>query len=353
MMRFISALGVIVVLAAAARAEGPLSIGDPAPKLQVKEFVKGEPVKKLEKGKTYVVEFWATWCGPCRQSIPHLTKLQDQYKDIVFIGVSVSEQDFEKVKPFVKEMGDKMAYRVAIDSVPAGKDADEGAMNKTWMSAAEQEGIPTAFVIDKDGKVAWIGHPMKLDKPLKLIVAGKWDAVAEKNRAKKLATVDKKIEEAVKADDVKEALKIVDEAIKDDASVEESLGLQKFTLLCDSGQNDKAAEYGRKLIAGPLKDDADLLNELAWSVVDPKTAQDKKPDPKLARVALAAATKAVDLTGGKDAAVLDTLANAHFVAGEVKKAIEVQEKALKLQPDDDGLTEHMDMFKKAKEKDDK
>ena len=57
-----------------------LSVGDPAPKLAVKEFVKGEPLKDLEKGKTYVVEFWATWCGPCRTSIPHLTELQKKHK---------------------------------------------------------------------------------------------------------------------------------------------------------------------------------------------------------------------------------------------------------------------------------
>jgi thiol-disulfide isomerase/thioredoxin len=353
MMRQLLAAGVILSIVAAARAEGPLSLGDPAPKLQVKEFVKGEPVKNLETGKTYVVEFWATWCGPCRQSIPHLTKLQDEYKDVVFIGISVSEQDFDKVKPFVKEMGDKMAYRVAVDSVPEGKDADEGAMNKTWMTAAEQDGIPTAFVVDKDGRIAWIGHPMKLDKPLKSIVAGKWDAVAEKKRAKKIDAAEKKIEAAVKADDLKEALNVVEEAIKDDASLEESLGTMKFSLLCDANQRDKAAEYGRKLIAGPLKDDADQLNDLAWSVVDPKAVQDRKPDAKLARIAVEAAAKAVELTGNKDAAVLDTLANAHFVAGDVAKAVAVQEKAVKLKPDDDELTEHLETFKKAKEKGDK
>src|SRR5262249_18297967 len=70
-----------------------LGVGDPAPKLNVKSFVKGEPIATLELDKLYVVEFWATWCGPCRVSIPHLTELQKKYPDVAFIGVSVWEQD--------------------------------------------------------------------------------------------------------------------------------------------------------------------------------------------------------------------------------------------------------------------
>jgi len=50
-------------------------------------------VKGFDKDKTYVVEFWATWCGPCKATIPHLTKLQKEHPDVTFIGVSVFEND--------------------------------------------------------------------------------------------------------------------------------------------------------------------------------------------------------------------------------------------------------------------
>ena len=150
----------------------PLGLGDAAPKIEVKEFVKGEPVKEFKKGQIYVVEFWATWCGPCRVSIPHLTALAKKHKDITFIGVSAFEQDASLVKPFVAKMGDKMDYHVAMDDVPAGGPGQSGKMAQNWMEAAKQNGIPTAFVIDKDTKIVWIGHPMEMEKPLDLIEAG-------------------------------------------------------------------------------------------------------------------------------------------------------------------------------------
>jgi thiol-disulfide isomerase/thioredoxin len=319
MMRRVLAAGLILSLATTAWAEGPLSVGEPAPKLQVKEFVKGDPVKSLEKGKVYVVEFWATWCGPCRTSIPHLTDLAKDHKDVTFIGVSIAEQDFGKVKPFVEEMGDKMDYRVAIDAVPEGKKANDGAMSKTWMDAAERTGIPCAFVIDKDGMVAWIGHPMKMDKPLEKIAAGTWDLKAEATRIKKGKDMNRALARGVRSGDVADALAAVDEYVKGYPEEKEPIAL--------------------------------ALNDLAWNVVDLDRVKGNKPPAKQIQAAIDAAAKAVDLTQGKNTNMLDTLACAHFVNGDAAKAIEVQEKALKLNPDADELKEHMATFKKAKEKD--
>jgi thiol-disulfide isomerase/thioredoxin len=357
MMRRLVAAVVVLAVAGAARAEGTLGIGDPAPKLEVKEFVKGDPVKALEKGKVYVVEFWATWCGPCRTSIPHITELQKKHKDVTVIGVSVSEQDFGKVKPFVEDMGDKMDYRVAIDAVPEGKDAQDGAMSKNWMGAAEQNGIPTAFIVNGDGVIAWIGHPMRMDQPLADIVAGSWDVKAqaikakeEKARQQKLRAIAGKLRKAQQSGDPKEVLAVVDDVLKDDPKMEATLGGIKFNALVGLGDAATAAEYGRALIDGAYKDNAQQLNELAWDLVDPDATKDKKPDPKLARVALAAAAKAVALTGDKDAGIIDTLAAAHFAAGDVAQAVAVQERAVKLQPDDADLKQHLELYKKALEK---
>ena len=154
------------------------ALGDPAAPLKIAEWVKGQPVKLDEgKGKTvYVVEFWATWCPPCRASIPHLTELQKKYKDkgVVFIGIS--DEKPATVKKFVEQMADKMDYRVAIDQ---DRKTSEG-----YMEAYDINGIPHAFIVDKEGRVVWNGHPMGgLEAALDQVLAGKLDLAKEKKRA--------------------------------------------------------------------------------------------------------------------------------------------------------------------------
>ncbi|MBR6460698.1 MAG: TlpA family protein disulfide reductase [Verrucomicrobia bacterium] len=77
-------------------------LGEKAKALTISEWVKGSAVDVTDGKNVYVVEFWATWCGPCRNTIPHLTELPKKYKDqgVVFLGVS--SENAEDVKPFVQ-----------------------------------------------------------------------------------------------------------------------------------------------------------------------------------------------------------------------------------------------------------
>lgn len=332
----------------------PLTVGDDAPAIAVSKWVKGEPVDRFESKNVYVVEFWATWCGPCRTSIPHLTELQKRFKDrgVTILGVSVWEEDQDKVEPFVKDMGDKMDYRVATDDVPKGEDGNKGKMAVAWMKAAEANGIPTAFIV-RDGKVAWIGHPMGMDKALEKAVSGDFDIQVaareyreEKAREKKLQAAIGKIRQALQSGEQKEALAAVEKVLGDDAALEEMLGTLKFKLLGDTGREDEALTYGGRLVDTVLKGNAGALNNIAWMIVDPDAKG--KPSKGHVELALKAAARANELTNGENAGILDTLAKAEFDSGDAAKAVEHQEKAVKLAGgEDQGMKERLERYRKA------
>ncbi len=139
-------------------------LGDPAPPLTGLEWVKNGPVE-MKPGTVYVVEFWATWCPPCKVSIPHLTELQHKYKDKNVVIVGISTEKMDKVKPFVEQRGSEMEYAVAVDS--------EQTVSAGYMDAFGRNTIPSAFVVDANGKIVWVGHPMAdMDAVLERTLAG-------------------------------------------------------------------------------------------------------------------------------------------------------------------------------------
>src|SRR5262245_49723397 len=113
-LTFLTLLSVVSTFNSPARAA---QLGDAAAPLEIGEWVKGDAVdlSAVKGKKVVVVEFWATWCGPCRVSIPHLTELQKKYENRGVVVVGVSDEESSKVKPFVDEQGDKMNYTVALD----------------------------------------------------------------------------------------------------------------------------------------------------------------------------------------------------------------------------------------------
>ena len=148
-----------------------LAAGSHAPPLTVDAWVKGDAVKAFVPGKVYVVEFWATWCGPCVRNIPNLNALQKQYPELTVIGVAASERPKQKpadsgaddgrlatVQKFVESRGDGMNYRVAFDG--------DASMGRAWMLAAKQRSIPWACIVDGKGTIAWMGHPELMDREI-------------------------------------------------------------------------------------------------------------------------------------------------------------------------------------------
>jgi len=305
-----------------------LSVGDAAPAIKIDKWVKGDEVKSFEKGKVYVVEFWATWCGPCRESIPHLSQLQKDNKALTIIGVAASErkeQDdsdnrLDKLSSFVAKQGDAMGYRIAYDG-----DRD---MSTAWMKAAKQDTIPTAFIVNGEGKVAWIGTPFEIDEPLAAIASGKWD-------------ITKAAGEAKKKDEARAAA-----MSKGKAS---AASFKKFTELLTS---DEKAAYAlaKKASETDAKDDAMLLNNYAWAILDTKEL--KSPDYA---IAYDIAKRGDEVSKGENWMYLDTFALATFKKGDAAKAIELQNKAIALAKKEKNLPEgaveemqgHLNEFKKS------
>ena len=201
----------VMILHLTGFAAASLDPGDPAPALKPAKWLKGIPITRFEPGQVYVVEFWATWCGPCKANIPHLTELAHQYKDRVAItGVSIWESNDptdlsyqKKVENFVQQEGDKMDYHVAVDG-PSNDVAN------AWMAAAGEKGIPASFIVGKDGRIAWIGYPASLGDALEQVLADKFDVAAARSRRDLELKMVRPLDEAMAAKDYKRALELMD-----------------------------------------------------------------------------------------------------------------------------------------------
>lgn len=191
--------------------EVSLRIGDPAPPIKYSQWLKGTPVESFKDNQLYVLEFWATWCGPCKAAMPHLTKTQKAYGDkISIIGVDVWEkvnegETYETALPlvtkFVKGNDANMGYSVVADN-------NDHHMGNNWLKAAGQNGIPSTFIV-KDEKIIWIGHPIKLDSTLALIMNGSYNMQEYK------IAFDKRVESSMKqSTGMKAAMEPVQAALK-------------------------------------------------------------------------------------------------------------------------------------------
>jgi len=119
--------------------------GEKLPKLDV-EYLGTAPVTD---SKPMIVEFWATWCPPCRASIPHLNDIFAKYKDKGLVIIGITKEEKSVVKGFLKKT--PMNYFPALDA--KGK----------YSAQFKIKGIPHAVVVDKSGTVVWEGHPMQLN----------------------------------------------------------------------------------------------------------------------------------------------------------------------------------------------
>ncbi|QDS97184.1 TlpA disulfide reductase family protein [Adhaeretor mobilis] len=311
-----------------AKEDGKLTVGMVAPPIEITQWIQGKPVEGFKSGHTYVVEFWATWCGPCLAGMPHISKLQELYQDdVTFIGVTREKE--EVVTNFLEKAQDKesgetwkevISYTLAIDS--------DSATNKAYMRAAGQDGIPCAFIVGPDSHIEWIGHPGRIDDPLEQVVTGKWDREEYLVRHEKEQRAARAMEAAMSAlrnaqneGNWDEALTSIDKLIEQQPE-QGYFQMLKFSVLMRAERTGEAVKLAEAIVKDN-ENEPQLRNALAWELV----ASENSTEESLA-LALQLATEASEQTEHKDAAILDTLAKVYYEQGNLAEAIAWQEKAV-------------------------
>jgi peroxiredoxin len=125
----------------------------PAPDFKLKSLEGEDLVLSELKGRVVVVNFWATWCGPCRVEIPHLKSLYEKYNSegLEIIGISLDRGGERVVKPYVEKH--EIKYPITMGNM------------EVVSKYGGIEGVPTTFIIDREGNIRykWVGYRKKED----------------------------------------------------------------------------------------------------------------------------------------------------------------------------------------------
>ena len=130
------------------QAAAPAGKGSPAPDFTLKKVGGGELQLSSLRGKAVIVDFWDTWCPPCRKAMPHLQELSVTYSDdLVVVGVALGREGEAKVRSFVQNFG------ITFEMVMFNND------QKLINSFGGIQSIPTTFLIDGEGIIRekWVG----------------------------------------------------------------------------------------------------------------------------------------------------------------------------------------------------
>ncbi len=324
-------LCVLVFAVATAAAQAAPQIGEKAPPIKVaKWFGDAPPALPGEDGAekhVYIVEFWATWCGPCRISIPHLAELHRKHKKDGLLILGISNEEIETIDAFLKaKMPDpKNGEKKQID-MPYYVGADEEMGTQVvWLK--DVPGIPHAYIVNRDGVIVWAGNPLDpeadMDGVLKKVLAGKYDVEAARNRAvadKKYKELFGELNSAYRRKDGDKVFKLLDELI---ALKPKELHpyLIKRHMLMEFDRGDQIAEWNRQILESFKDSPAGLKRIVDEELAKPAAVRDASLIVQAAAYAGAAAEQ-------KDVQALVLLATIQHECGLLDEAIESQSAAL-------------------------
>lgn len=294
-------------------------VGEPAPAFKAGRWLNGGPIERLEPGQIYVVEFWATWCGPCKAAMPQLSEIARKHAGrVTVIGVNILERGNDPAK-IDKQVDRFMAKGGKAMEYPVCADTQDLYLTKQWYERSGSPGIPATVVVDGKGKIAWLGGPEKeLERTLEKLLAGTFDydvsaadAVKQAAKSKEFLDTFMPVSKALEAKQWAKALALADEAAKRNEKYSTEMRFFRYQALLhvDEEQAYLQAEKAVKS-AAHAKEMASII-----------AAQDD-----LSKRTYELAARAME--GQSDAASLQTLASLRFKLGEPAKAVELQKRLI-------------------------
>ncbi len=324
MKAWTSGLAVAGLVALAAARAWALDLGDKAPEIDVTEWAQGGPVTLAEGAgtKVFVLVFWKGFEEDSKKEIPHLIKVSEKYKDKVQL-VGITDEKPDEVKTFITE--NKVTWPVGIDA--------SRNTNGVYTMATKVKDLPHAYIVNKEGQLAWHGATGAMDSYLDRILAGTYDAAKMKqvwslrNTLGNTRNLDK-------------ALALCDEILALEPIDELALQIKWVGFL---QKKDGPAQVA--FIRGHLpkvNDHAPTLNDFAWKLATHENFEWR--DIALAHKAI---QRAIELTEGKDASFVDTHARVLFETGLVDMAVAEQKKAISLEPENEGMKKTLAYYEAA------
>ena len=308
----------------AAAPPAPKGLGETPPRLTDVEWVAGKAVKTWARGTVYVVLFFSAADAATQRSLRLVERLQGSAERVSAVAVAALDRKGAMTNlAFLERNKERLKIAVAHDKL------DKAV--KAWDAQFALKATPRALLIDRSGRVAWSGNPFNgLEAALAAVVAGEKGGpervLAERRKLwEEFSPLAEEHKRHAQRDGAElKAADVVRRMVDTDAEFARPWLVGAYTALAEAGKQDEAAAWGKRLVSELLGDDEVALNELAWFIVDPKRTAAQR-DLGLARPA---AERANELSGGLDAAILDTLARVNWVDGRREEAVKLQERAL-------------------------
>ncbi len=320
-----------------------LTIGSKAPSLDIEHWIHDgngqfKHVSDFEKNKVYLVEFWATWCVPCIQAMPHVVALQKEHAKDGFQVIAISDESLKEIDDFLDQTvrgseDEDETYRELTSSYCLVSDPD-GSTGRDYMRASKQRGIPCAFLVGKSGVIEWIGHPMSVDQAIQQVLDDSWDRDAfleeylEEQRSEALMVQMQTLMQQGKTD---EALKRINQAISSakSAAGKNRFRAVKFQILASSRALGKElAAYIKSTLADETLD-PQMANMIGWNVYKMRTVK-RIDDASVIEASIEHLSSAAERAEDNQASIWDTVAHLQEVHGDLPGALKSQKKAVQL-----------------------